>query len=328
LRADILGARFNFHSNSTQLMQLVDKAIAQLPAHRFSKSTPEFSVKLLLSGTPPSSRLPGRRKAPPPVIPIAGGALLCGTMQDANFAMVHPNGHEALLHVSAATLCFPYHIRYELIEFALYTLAARAQGLVALHGACVGDDGRGVLLLGESGAGKSTLSLHCLLRGLEFLAEDSVLIEPSSMLATGLATYLHIRTDSETHFANVPGLSAILRASEVIERRSGAKKFEIDLRRPRFRLAQRPMTLVGLLFLSARRARGAQLLRPLDRRELRAELLASQRYAASQPGWAPFLSRVLQLPAFELKRGADVSTSVEALRQLLPGNNHLRRSRQ
>jgi hypothetical protein len=57
-------------------------------------------------------------------------------------------------------LRFPYHARYELIEFAVFTLAARAQGLVPLHAACVGEEGRGLLLMGESGAGKSTASLH------------------------------------------------------------------------------------------------------------------------------------------------------------------------
>jgi serine kinase of HPr protein (carbohydrate metabolism regulator) len=59
-----------------------------------------------------------------------------------------------------------YLTRYELIEFAVFTLAQRVQGLVPLHAACVGRAGRGLLLMGGSGAGKSTLALHCLARRL------------------------------------------------------------------------------------------------------------------------------------------------------------------
>ena len=65
-----------------------------------------------------------------------------------------------------------------------------------LHAACVGQGGRGVLLIGESGAGKSTASLHCLLRGLDFVSEDSIFATPDTMLATGVANFLHVRCDS------------------------------------------------------------------------------------------------------------------------------------
>ncbi len=36
--------------------------------------------------------------------------------------------------------------------------------------------------MGDSGAGKSTLSLLCLLAGLEFLAEDSLFVDPDTLL--------------------------------------------------------------------------------------------------------------------------------------------------
>jgi len=91
---------------------------------------------------------------------------------------------------------FPYHTRYELIEFAVFTLAARVQSLVSLHAACVGHGGRGVLLLGPSGSGKSTVALQCLLQGLDFVAEDSVFVETGSMLTTGIANFMHVRSDS------------------------------------------------------------------------------------------------------------------------------------
>jgi serine kinase of HPr protein (carbohydrate metabolism regulator) len=87
-----------------------------------------------------------------------------------------------------------YHARYELIEFAVYVLAARTQGLVPLHAAAVGPRGRGVLLMGDSGAGKSTIALHCLLQGLEMVSEVGVFVAPEHLLATGIASFLHLRS--------------------------------------------------------------------------------------------------------------------------------------
>lgn len=92
-----------------------------------------------------------------------------------------PQRH-AMLVVSEDMLAHAYHLRYELIEFAVFLLAARGIGLVPLHGACVGQRGRSVLLLGASGAGKSTLALHSLLHGLEVLSEDGVFVAPDSCL--------------------------------------------------------------------------------------------------------------------------------------------------
>ena len=126
-------------------------------------------------------------------------------------------------------LRYPYHLRYELLEFAVYTLAARTQGLVPLHAACIGHGGHGVLLLGDSSSGKSTVALHCLLNGLEFLAEDSVLVEPRTLRATGVANFLHLRSDSLRWLTRKSDLARV-RRSPLIRRRSGARKFELDLR--------------------------------------------------------------------------------------------------
>jgi hypothetical protein len=118
--------------------------------------------------------------------------LLCGTTSDSDLAVVPPAERAALVTLSPRLLGFPYHARHELIEFAVYTLAARAQHLVPLHAACAGLQDRGLLLMGESGAGKTIASLHCLLRGLEFVSEDSVFATPDSLLATGVANFLTV----------------------------------------------------------------------------------------------------------------------------------------
>ena len=222
----------------------------------------------------------------------------------------------ALIVVPHELLRYAYHVRCELLEFAVYVLAARVQRLVPLHAACVGRGDRGILVVGPSGSGKSTLVLECLLEGLDFLAEDSVLVGPSGLLATGVASFLHLRPDS-LRFLDRTARSAVLRGSTRMRRRSGVRKLEVDLRRLPYRLAAAPLRIRAVVFLSARRAGRDALLVPLRRSVVLERLAASQRYAARQPGWSTFRSRASTLPAYELRRGAHPREWVEVLRGLL-----------
>jgi hypothetical protein len=222
----------------------------------------------------------------------------------------------ALVVVSPQMLRFPYHVRYELIEFAVFALAARAQRLVPLHAACVGHGGRGLLLMGPTGAGKSTVSLHCLLDGFDFLSEDSVFVAPKTLLATGVANFLHVRGDSLRWLGGSREAAAI-RKSPVIRRRSGVKKFEVDLRRAPFRLAQSPLKIIGIVFLSAQDAGARPLLKLLPKKAVLGNLAAMQAYGASQPQWQTFIRKVSHLDSFELRRGRHPHETVEVLRSVL-----------
>lgn len=46
-----------------------------------------------------------------------------------------------------------------------------------VHGACVGIDGKGVLMCARGGRGKSTLTVTSLLRGFEYVADDYLILE-------------------------------------------------------------------------------------------------------------------------------------------------------
>jgi hypothetical protein len=311
-RMRLLGANFRFDSNSIELMRLVDRAYKGLPRHRLSRLAHELRVSLLLTS---DTRRPGRAE-PPPLAMISGSGLLGGATEAANFVVVSPRDHAALVVVSPQMLRFPYHTRYELIEFAAFTLAARAQGLVPLHAACIGRTGRAILLIGPSGSGKSTVALHCLLDGFDFLSEDSVFISPDTMLATGVSNFVHIRADSLRWLGRSREAAAI-RKSPVIRRRSGIKKFELDLRREGFRLAKSPLKIVGVVFLSPERARNDPLLEPISKSALLANLADTQGYGASQPQWREFCGNLTRLNAFALCRGRHPREAVNALRSLL-----------
>ncbi len=135
----------------------------------------------------------GARAEPNPLQMMSGAGLIGAATGSSTFMVVSPETRGALVAVAPGMLRFPYHTRYELIEFAVFTLASRVQGLVPLHGACVGRAGCGVLLLGPSGAGKSTVTLQCLLEGLGFSRRDSVFVVPDTLLATGVSSFLHVR---------------------------------------------------------------------------------------------------------------------------------------
>jgi hypothetical protein len=316
---NLMGARFHFESDSEELLALVDAAYAGLPGHLFSPATKTFRIRLMLtpkSASVNSVRRADRRTQPPPILMLHGADFLGSATPSSTFVMLCPERRTGLVSVSAEMLRFPYHVRYELIEFAVFTLASRAQGLVPLHAACIGLDGRGILLMGPSGSGKSTVAMQCLLEGIDFLSEDSVFVMPDSMRATGTANFLHVRADS-LRWLGRSRTRSLIRRSPVIRRRSGVEKFEVDLRRGEFRLAKSPLKIVGVAFLSPRSARTGPLLRSLSTTETLAKLKSEQGYGAGLPQWRLFRQNLLRLGGFEILRGAHPSASVEALRSLL-----------
>lgn len=311
----VLGARFAFQSAHSELMRLVQWAYAGLPRHRVSAAVPRIAISLVLGG----GGSPHMEDEPPPVAMLSGAGFLCGAIPPTTMTVVSASQRAALVVVARDLLRFPYHVRYELIELAVFTLAARVQGLMPLHAACVGTGRRGLLLFGPSGAGKSTAVLHSALAGFDLVSEDSLFVMPDTLLATGVANFLHLRPESLRSLSARD--AAAMRRSPVIRRRSGVEKLEVDLRQRRFRLAQRPLQVAGVVELSAKSAGGQALLSPIGPRDLLARLRASQPYAAGQPGWRTFSDRMLGVPAFELRRGRHPQEAVEALRQLLRGTD-------
>jgi hypothetical protein len=286
---------------------------------RLHTEPPRIRVKLvLLPGGAPS-----RRAQPAATSMISGGGYLCAANGASSFAIVSPAERAGLVTLSAAMLRYPYHARYEYLEFAVFTLAARVQRLVPLHAACIGRSGNGVLLMGPSGSGKSTAALHCLLRGMDFLAEDAVFVAPAGLLATGVANYLHVCRNS-LQWLRRTTVYAQIRSSPLIRRRSGVRKFEVDLRRGPFNLAATPLQLKAVVLLSARKAERHTLLQPLPPSRIRSALTLNQPYAAGRPEWDSFVRKVESLPVFTLYRGGHPNDTVDAIETLLPTDGRAR----
>jgi hypothetical protein len=232
-----------------------------------------------------------------------------------HFAIADPAGKRAYVAVGEAMLQSPYHARYELLEFAAMTLAARVLHLVPLHGACISRRGRAVLLLGGSGAGKSTLCLHGLLDGLDLVSEDSVFVEPATLRAVGLANFLHLRAGA-ARFTGARAFAKAIHSSPTIRRRSGVRKLEIDVRKSPMRAAPRSPRIVATVFVTARQGRDGAELRRLDASVCAARLARDQPYATQRQGWGAFVASA-RANAYELRRGAHPKDSVSLLQGLL-----------
>lgn len=66
------------------------------------------------------------------------------------------------------------------------------------HAGAVGRRGHGVLLAGRGGSGKSTLALSCALAGMEFVADDYVLLETGPPVAHAMQSTAKLTEDSAT----------------------------------------------------------------------------------------------------------------------------------
>lgn len=311
-RIAALGARFAFRTDCAELFELVDAAYAGLP-DLGAGSEPEFEIELRLAEGPDW----GAAFAPPPARMQGGAGFFGAIMDGANLAVVAPESRRGLVAISRGLLeRFPYHARYELLEFTVFTLASRGRALVPLHAGCLAIEGQGVLLIGASGAGKSTLALHGMQRGFEFVTEDAAFVDPRGLATFGVANFLHLRADA-LRFVDDGALAGRLAAAPVIRRRSGIEKFEIDLRSPWARLARRAPALTTIVFVAPTPCDGGELLVPLDATALRARLLATQAYAAGLPSWPAFAAQFARLRAFELRRAAHPRLAAEALHRLM-----------
>ena len=309
----VLGASFTVETSNKAALQLACDAFGGLPRQRLDTEPRSFRVHLAMSRH--RSAFPRRGQPPRPVL-TSGNGLLCATIDAGNFAIIDPAHARALVSLSRAMLQRKYHARYELIELAVLTLASRGQALVPLHAACVGTHGSGLLLMGPSGAGKSTLSLHALAAGMQLLSEDSAFVAADSLLVTGTPNYLHVRTSGLRALPDGP-LRRQVRRSPTIRRRSGVRKYEVDLRAVTGRIATRPLRIVATVFLSPKPAGRQPPMRRLRRDAFLARLRREQPYAAGLDNWRSFERRIVAVPAFELRRMRDPDAAVEELRAVL-----------
>lgn len=89
-----------------------------------------------------------------------------------NRALLDLNSFISFASVTQPAVRNRLYFRYNFLEKIVYLLLG-ASVVTDLHAACVGRNGRGMLLCGDSGAGKSTLAYGCARDGWTYTSDDT-----------------------------------------------------------------------------------------------------------------------------------------------------------
>ena len=306
------GGRLLIDTNSAALAELADIAFSGLPASCLPADQPPMRISLRLSDCASL----GRVSAPPaPQFNTAAG-LVTAVIDACNHAVVVPALRLARVVLSSDMLQFPYNARYELIEFALYTLATHAAGLLPVHAACVAKNNDGVLLVGDSGAGKSTLSLHCLEQGMRLLSDDTVFIDTKRMFAGALTNFVHMRPEA------VPGIEStsirqLIAGCSTIRRRSGQLKHELDLRTLGFGLATSQVPVTTIVFLQPGKRNRIPMARLSSPRSIMSLLEHTQTFGRTCAQWPAFARQAATLRCMSLARSGTPSSLARLIQSLI-----------
>jgi hypothetical protein len=117
------------------------------------------------------------------------------------------------------------YLRYNFLEKIVYLLLGSSV-VTDLHAACVGRNGRGILLCGDSGAGKSTLAYACARAGWTYTSDDtSYLLNSSEIpIVIGHAHRVRFRPAAKDLFPE-------LRDHEITPRMEGKPSIEVPVSR-------------------------------------------------------------------------------------------------
>lgn len=195
-----------------------------------------------------------------------------------------------------------------------FQLALGAHGRSMIHAAVVGADGRGALVPGRSGSGKSTLSVACVLAGMEFCADDYVILEPEGRRAHSLLT-----TAKLSHWS-VEALGLEKPGARVYDNRGFvAPKATVDLRDLNPSAIRRSMEIACVLVPVIAEVESPAL-EPISPAAALRALAPSTIYQqpTRQEGLLRAMARVVAgTPCFELRLAPDPAANAAAVRRSL-----------
>ncbi len=147
-------------------------------------------------------------------------ALLADTN---NHALLDLKTYVSFIWLNKAALKHKLYFRYNFLEKVVYLLLG-SSAVTDIHAACVGKNGKGILLCGESGAGKSTLAYACARAGWTYTSDDtSYLINDSTVpRVIGHSHRMRFRPAAKELFSELAGL-------EVTPRMEGKPSIEVPV---------------------------------------------------------------------------------------------------
>jgi hypothetical protein len=203
----------------------------------------------------------------------------------------------------------PYWVRAAPLR-SILSWGLSAEGRHLVHAAAVGDDRAGALIIGPAGSGKSTTAAACLLAGLGFVGDDTVLAETAPVpRAVGLYASAKV---------SVSGLS-LLKIDQSEGEADGAK-FVLDVARLR-PTGFRRSAAISVIILP-RVTSGRLTLRRMTQMDALRALAPStilQHPGDGAVGMAVSSALVQRIPAYVLELGSDIEAVAPAICELLDG---------
>jgi hypothetical protein len=140
-----------------------------------------------------------------------------------NYAVLDLKTCVNFIWLNKAALRHKLYFRYNFLEKVVYLLLG-ASAVTDIHAACVGTNGKGILLCGDSGAGKSTLAYACARAGWTYTSDDtSYLINDSAVpRVIGHSHRMRFRPTAKHLFSELAGF-------EVTPRMEGKPSIEVSV---------------------------------------------------------------------------------------------------
>lgn len=191
-----LGYTIEVASNDMEVLAIADECF---PYTRMLRSGPRMRVSIGVTGGGGSEcpREPMRREH----------NHLFSLVADAeNQALLDLNTCTSFAWVTQAAVRNRLYFRYNFLEKMAYLLLGSSV-VTDLHAACVGRNGRGILLCGDSGAGKSTLAYGCAREGWTYTSDDTSYLINNSVIprVIGHAHRVRFRPEARALFPELTG---------------------------------------------------------------------------------------------------------------------------
>jgi hypothetical protein len=201
------------------------------------------------------------------------------------------------------------YFRYNFLEKTVYLLLGSSV-VTDLHAACVGKNGRGILLCGDSGAGKSTLSFACARAGWTYTSDDTsyLINESGAPRVIGHSHRMRFRPTAKALFPELEG-------RELTPRMEGKPSLEVSSSEFPGLTTANETDVHAVVYLNRGFSAGSRLIQlpaGTATQRMRQELYSTGEIRAKHER---SLEKVLNTPAYEL-RYHDLDHAIDQLDRL------------
>ena len=212
---------------------------------------------------------------------------------------------------------FPYWEVGSPFRFLLHEWFA-ARGLQYVHGAAVGTEKGGVLLVGKGGSGKSTTALLCAAAGMQYAGDDYCLIEPARAWAHSL--YNTGKLKGPEDYARLPQLKGLSTNPDSFERGGDGKGvYFLDAIWPDRVVAGMPLRAIVVPRVTGQAASSVEPCSAFDALVAMLPSTVAQLPAATNEDCDRMVALAEKLPTYLLHLGTDIRGIPAALTTLLNG---------